>query len=210
MATQADVTQADFWFDPMCPWAWITSRWMLEVEKIRDVSVRWHVMSLAILNDGAEVPEEYAEAMRHAWKPVRVVIAAEQAAGPDVVLPLYTALGVRIHLEGRTDYDTIIRESLAEVGLPAALAEAAESTEYDAALRKSHDSGIDLVGQAVGTPVIAVPGPDGDPVAFFGPVITPMPLGEAAGRLWDGTLLVAGTPGFYELKRSRDAEPQFD
>jgi len=203
-------TQADFWFDPMCPWAWITSRWMLEVEKIRDVSVRWHVMSLAILNDGNEVPEEYAEAMRNAWKPVRVVIAAEQAAGSDVVLPLYTAMGVRIHPEGRTDYDTIIRESLAEVGLPASLADAAESTDYDEALHTSHASGIDLVGQSVGTPVIAVPGPNDEPIAFFGPVVTPMPLGEAAGRLWDGTLLVAGTPGFYELKRSRDAEPQFD
>jgi protein-disulfide isomerase-like protein with CxxC motif len=203
-------TEADFWFDPMCPWAWITSRWMLEVERIRDVHVRWHVMSLAILNEGQEVPAEYAHAMENAWKPVRVIVAAEEQHGSDVVLALYTAMGTRIHPEGRTDYDTIIRESLAEVGLPESLAEAGESTAFDAALHASHNRGIGLVGQSVGTPVIAVPGPDGSPIAFFGPVITPMPIGEAAGRLWDGTLLVAGTPGFYELKRSREAAPQFD
>jgi protein-disulfide isomerase-like protein with CxxC motif len=203
-------TEADFWFDPMCPWAWITSRWMLEVERIRDVTVRWHVMSLAILNADNEVPEEYAEAMRNAWKPVRVIVAAESLHGSDVVLPLYTAMGVRLHPEGRTDYDTIIRESLAEVGLPATLAEFGERTDYDEALYGSHQRGISLVGEDVGTPVIAVPGPAGAPVAFFGPIMTPMPLGEEAGRLWDGTLLVAGVPGFYELKRTRTAAPQFD
>jgi len=203
-------TDADFWFDPMCPWAWITSRWMLEVERIRDVHVRWHVMSLAILNEGQDVPPEYADAMAHAWKPVRVIVAAEAQHGSEVVLPLYTAMGTRLHPEGRTDYDTIIRESLAEVGLPESLADAGEGSEFDAALHESHNRGIGLVGQAVGTPVIAVPGPDGAPIAFFGPVVTPMPLGDAAGQLWDGTLLVAGTPGFYELKRSREAAPQFD
>ena len=201
---------ADFWFDPLCPWAWMTSRWMLEVEDVRAVRVRWRVMSLAVLNEGRDLPEEYVELMSKAWGPVRVVIAAQQQVGDDVVLPLYTAMGNRIHLEGRTDYDAIIREALAEAGLPAALADVAMTTEVDDELRISHQSGISLVGQDVGTPVVAFPGPDGEPVAFFGPVVTPAPKGEVAGRLWDGCVLVAGTPGFFELKRSRDEEPMFD
>lgn len=200
---------ADFWFDPMCPWAWMTSRWMLEVEQVRDVQVRWNVMSLAVLNAGREVPPEYAELMELAWRPVRVVTAAQRKAGPDVVLPLYTAMGMRMHPGSRTDVDAIIEESLEQVGLPADLAAAGLSEALDDELRASHQRGISLVGEEVGTPVIAVPGPDGAQVAFFGPVVTPAPKGEAAGRLWDGVLLVAGTPGFFELKRSRTQGPVF-
>lgn len=202
--------KADFWFDPMCPWAWLTSRWMLEVERIRDVEVQWHVMSLAILNEHNEIPPQYAEAMAAAWGPVRVCIAAEQAVGPQILGPLYTGLGTRLHPEHRTDYARIISESVAEAGLPASMAAAADDPSLDEALRASHREGTSLVGADVGTPVIAVPGAGGGRVAFFGPVVTPTPLGEDAGRLWDGTLLVAGTPGFFELKRSRDVEPQFD
>jgi hypothetical protein len=202
--------KADFWFDPMCPWAWLASRWMLEVERIRDVEVQWHVMSLAVLNENSEIPPQYAAAMAAAWGPVRVCIAAEQAKGSEILGPLYTAFGTRLHPEHRTDYSKIISESVAEVGLPASFANAATDSSFDEALRASHLAGITLVGEDVGTPVIAVPGPSGAPVAFFGPVVTPVPLGEDAGRLWDGTMLVAGTPGFFELKRSRDAEPQFD
>lgn len=201
---------ADFWFDPVCPWAWMTSRWMLEVERMRPVTVRWHVMSLAVLNDGRELPEKYVDLMRRAWGPVRVVIAAQAEHGDEVVLPLYTAIGTRLHPGGREDYDAVIREALAECGLPESLAEVAHSTDYDDRLRASHAEGITLVGEDVGTPVIAVPGPDGKRIAFFGPVVTPTPRGEAAGRLWDGTLLVAGTPGFYEIKRTRTAGPSFE
>lgn len=201
---------ADFWFDPACPWAWMTSRWMLEVEQVRDVEVRWHVMSLAVLNDGRELPPKYVDLMKKAWGPVRVIIAARNAHGDDVILPLYTAMGTRIHLGQNEDFDAVILESLAEVGLPAALAEFAHSDSVDADLRASHGEAISLVGEDVGTPVIAVPGPDGEQIAFFGPVVTPTPRGEAAGRLWDGTLLVAGTPGFYEIKRTRTAGPSFE
>ncbi|MEV7417608.1 DsbA family protein [Streptomyces sp. NPDC089919] len=205
-------TPVDFWFDPLCPWAWMTSRWMLEVEKVRDVEVRWHVMSLAVLNEPRldELPENYRELMATAWGPVRVVIAAQQKHGDEVTGKLYTALGTRIHNDGRGITPEVIADALAEVGLPAELLDYAESTDFDVELRASHKEGISRVGEDVGTPVISVPGADGKQVAFFGPVVTPTPRGEDAARLWDGTLLVAGTPGFYEIKRTRTAGPSFE
>ena len=197
---------ADFWFDPLCPWAWMTSRWMLEVEKIREVDVKWHVMSLSVLNENREdLPESYRDMLSRGWGPVRVVVAAQQEHGDDVVLPLYNALGKRHHLDKRDLDREAIVEALAEVGLPQSLADAADTDKYDAALRKSHREGIELVGEDVGTPVISVNG-----VAFFGPVVSPAPKGDAAGRLWDGCVLVAGTDGFFEIKRTRTRDPQFD
>lgn len=208
----SEKTPVDFWFDPLCPWAWLTSRWMLEVEKVRDVEVRWHVMSLSVLNEPRldELPERYQELMQSGWGPVRVCIAAEQKHGSEVLGRLYTALGTRLHNRHEERSRELIVSALEEAGLPAELADAMDSEAYDTELRASHKAGIDLVGQDVGTPVIAVPGADGEQIAFFGPVVTPAPKGEAAARLWDGTLLVASTPGFYELKRTRDEEPQFD
>ncbi len=194
----------DFWFDPLCPWAWMSSRWLLEVEKVRPIAPSFHVMSLAYLNADKDIPEAYRKKLEPAWGPVRVAIAAAQAEGDQVLLPLYTALGNRIHLEGRDIDRALIVEALEEVGLPRSLADAAESTAYDEDLKKSHHAGMDQVGMEVGTPVISTEG-----VAFFGPVVTPAPRGEAAGRLWDGVLLVAATPGFFELKRTRDRDPDF-
>jgi len=196
---------ADFWFDPTCPWAWMTSRWMLQVEKVRPVDVRWKVMSLAYLNEGRDLSEAYQDKMKKAWGPVRVVIAARKHHGDDVVLPLYTALGNRIHLEQREKDRAMIEDALTEVGLPTSLADAMTSTDYDELLKAEHHDGMDQVGMEVGTPVISVEG-----VAFFGPVVTPAPKGDAAGKLWDGVVLVASTPGFYELKRTRTEGPIFD
>ncbi|WP_218896387.1 mycothiol-dependent nitroreductase Rv2466c family protein [Micromonospora purpureochromogenes] len=198
------------WFDPLCPWAWITSRWLLEVEKVRDVDIRFHVMSLSVLNEGRDLPEEYQELMRKGWGPVRVCVAVEQQHGQEAVAKLYTAMGTRIHLGKEQFGPELFKAALTDVGLDPALAGVADTTEYDEALRASHEAGMRPVGTDVGTPVIHAPGPDGRQVAFFGPVITPAPKGEAAGRLWDGVLLVAGTPGFYELKRSRELGPIFD
>ncbi|MGH3744203.1 MAG: disulfide bond formation protein DsbA [Mycobacteriales bacterium] len=195
----------DFWFDPICPWAWLTSRWMLEVEKVRPVQTHWHVMSLAVLNEGRDLSEGYQEAMRKAWGPVRVCMAAARDHGDEVLLPLYTALGTRIHLEKAERDRSFYEAALTEAGLPVELAAAVDATDLDEALRASHHDGMDRVGHEVGTPVISVNG-----AAIFGPVVTPAPKGEAAGRLWDGVALVLATPGFYELKRSRELGPIFD
>jgi hypothetical protein len=195
----------DFWFDPVCPWAWMTSRWMGEVEKVRSVDVRWHVMSLSVLNEGRDLDPGYADMMTRAWLPVRVVVAAAEQVGDKVVKPLYDAIGTRIHPGGQKDYRVAVAEALDVVGLPAELIDEGDHDRYDEQLRASHHTGIDLVGEDVGTPVIAVDG-----VAFFGPVVTPAPKGEAAGRLFDGCVLVAGTPGFFEIKRTRTEAPIFD
>jgi len=203
--TEHEPTVVDFWFDPVCPWAWIASRWMHEVEKVRPVTTKWHVMSLSVLNEDRDVPEPYKTLLRTGWGPVRVCIAAEQKYGNEVLGPLYTALGAKFHHEKAPRERATYEAALVEVGLPADLADAAESVEYDEALRASHKEGIELVGYDVGTPVISVNG-----LSVFGPVVSPIPRGDAAGRLWDGVLLIAGTDGFFELKRSRTRDPIFD
>lgn len=206
MPDKATRQTAAFWFDPLCPWAWITSRWILEVAEVRPITIEWQVMSLAYLNAGKDdIPESYRKRLAEAWGPVRVCMAAQQSFGPDVLLPLYTELGRRFHIQQKPKDRATVEEALAGAGLPTGLAAAAQSDEFDDAIKKSHHAGMDQVGDDVGTPVISVNG-----LAFFGPVVTPAPRGEAAGVLWDGVLAVVGTPGFFELKRSRDLPPSFD
>jgi hypothetical protein len=203
---EQEPTPVDFWFDPLCPWAWITSRWLVEVTTVRPVQPRWHVMSLAVLNEGKDdLSERYQNFLAMAWGPVRVCMAAEQQSGPGVLGPLYTAIGTRFHNKKAERNRATIEAALAEAGLPAALADAMESTEYDGALRASHKEGIERVGYEVGTPIISMNG-----TSIFGPVVSPIPRGEDAGRLWDGVMLVTQTDGFFELKRGRTRDPIFE
>ncbi|MER7207773.1 disulfide bond formation protein DsbA [Streptosporangium sp. NPDC000239] len=202
-------TPVDLWFDPFCPFAWMTSRWLLEVEKVRPIEPRWHIMSLNILNEDKDVPETYREMIARAIGPVRVVAAVQDKYDSETVGRLYTELGTRLHNQGRLkELDSLretVEEALEAAGLERAFADAMDSEEFDEILRASHNDGINRVGQEVGTPVIAV----GD-VAFFGPVVSPAPKGEEAAKLWDGVRLVAGIDGFFELKRSRTRPPIFD
>jgi hypothetical protein len=199
----------DLWFDPFCPFAWVTSRWLLEVEKVRAIEPRWHIMSLTVLNEGKDIDDSYRDRIARAIEPVRVVAAARAKYGDQVVGPLYTELGTRMHNEGANqDLDglrDLVEDALESAGLDRALAEAMDSTEWDADVRASHKEGITLVGEEVGTPVIRVGNN-----AFFGPVITAAPKGEEAGKLWDGVLLVTSFEDFFELKRTRTRRPQFD
>jgi hypothetical protein len=201
----AAVETVDFWFDPICPWAWMTSRWMLEVERVRPVRTVFHVMSLSVLNDGRDIGEDYKAMLATGWAPVRVALAVEERYGQEQLRAFYTAIGTRIHLGQEGHGRDTIEAALRDVGLPPELADAGDSGDNDDALRASHHAGMDPVGYDVGTPVIHV-----GEVAFFGPVMSPAPKGEQAGQVYDGVLALASYEGFFELKRTRAVGPIFD
>ncbi|GAA2441123.1 disulfide bond formation protein DsbA [Streptomyces macrosporus] len=204
--TERDRTTVDFWFDPICPYTWLAFRWLREVEKVRPVRMRPRLMSLRVLNEGREVDPEDPDGRwgDYLWYPVRLCAAVEREYGADALVRLYEALGRRLHVRGEWD---AFPDALAAAGLPARPAAAVESAAYDGAIRASHARAVALVGEDVGTPVIGLPAPDGGRVGLFGPVVSPAPRGEDAGRLWDGLLLLASVPGFFELKRTRTGEP---
>ena len=200
-----DMAAADLWFDPLCPFAWITSRWIREVEQVRDIDVQWHVMSLAYLNKDKDIPADYREMLEGTEKPVRVAIRIAQEHDNATLGEWYTAIGTRRHNNGEELSRETAAASLADVGLPADLIEAWDDASLDDAVAKSHHEGMDAVGDDVGTPTIHVNG-----VAFFGPVLSRIPRGEDAGKVWDGAVLLAGYPHFFELKRTRHEDPRFD
>jgi hypothetical protein len=198
-------TKAEFWFDPVCPWAFITSRWILEVEKVRDIEISWNIFSLPHLNKDREMPERYKTIFANSWSSARVIKAVENQYGKEKTLRLYTAISTRIHVKKESVSQDLLNDALNEIGVDSKYALEMNNSDWDKEIIQSHERGIELVGDDVGTPIIAING-----IGFFGPVISPAPKGEEAGKLWDGVVLAASYPGFFEIKRSRTVGPIFD
>lgn len=205
----ADKTRVDFWFDPICPWCWMTSRWIKEVQTQRDIEVTWHPFSLSVLNEGRDLPSGYRKHMDQGWGPARLATAVAENYGQEQLDALYTALGEAIHHQqinkGDKDFAQAIEVALAQAGLPADLAQVAQSQDYDQAMRASTAAGLEAAGgDDIGVPLMSING-----VTFFGPVMSPAPTGEEALKVFDGALALASYPGFFELKRPRTVGPIF-
>ena len=195
--------RVDFWFDPICPFAYATSLWIREVEKVRDIEVHWNVMSLGVLNEEKNPAPAEDEEVLARWICARISTAVAETA-PEKVGDFYAAIGHEIHINENRDFEDASRRALAQIGLDESVVEQAKTDTFDEAMRKSHEAGITQVGQDVGTPIVAFAG-----TAFFGPVITRVPTGEEAGKLFDASVALAEYPYFFELKRSRSERPVF-
>ncbi|MGA4508418.1 DsbA family protein [Propionibacteriaceae bacterium G1746] len=195
----------DFWFDPLCPWAWMTSRWMLEVEKVRDVHTTFHIFSLSMLNENHDIPDDYRAGVDAGRPATRAAIGVLDAYGQDGLREFYTALGTRYHPGGEPKNEETLRAVFTDKGWDQTIVDRALEGEWDDRVRESYESGIKLVGGDVGTPIVKV-----HDTALFGPVISPAPKGEAAGELFDGFEKLAAYPGFFEAKRTRTVDPIFD
>lgn len=203
-----ETTVVDFWFDPVCPYSWIGSRWLLEVEQYRPVAIRWHILSLYLLNAHRTDDPAYVDYLLEVTGPARVASAAAVQFGDGVLRDLYTAFGVRIfdqwrHASG-DECREAMRAALAETGLPSILLDRFDEPGIDDDLRRSHRAGLEPVGKEAGTPTIHIGG-----TAIYGPVLNAIPRGEAAVRVFDGALLLTGVPDFFELKRTRTAKPVY-
>jgi 2-hydroxychromene-2-carboxylate isomerase len=190
----------EFWFDPSCPFTWRTSRWARDLEQAGLATVEWKVMSLGILNEGKEIPEQYREGMVRGARFLRALTAAAEQGGPDAVGRLYDALGTRLHDRDEGLADDVLLRSVEEVGLPGSVADAADDEGRDAAVRASHEEGQRRVGTESGSPITAY---DGGP-AFFGPVVVPAPAGDEAETLLTAMASLSKVSAFSEIKRSRN------
>ncbi|HEY2794403.1 MAG TPA: disulfide bond formation protein DsbA [Micromonosporaceae bacterium] len=191
-----DVT---FFFDPTCPFTWRTSRWLRSVTIPRGHTIGWHLMSLAVLNEGKEIPEAYRDRVAWSMRPVRLLFQTLQQHGPDALDRLYTEFGTRLHYENAAADDELLAASLAAAELPAELIKAAGDESLDPAIHASHAEGQARVGTESGSPILAI----GDGPGYFGPVVVPPPEGEAAEKLYDAMRLISAVPEFSELKRAR-------
>ncbi len=199
-------TTVEMWFDPACPWAWITSRWLLEVQQVRDVELIFKVMSLGVLNEGRDLAEDYRRFLdTESWIGARAAAGVAETGDQALLARFYTALGTRYHQNREPKQVNTVRAALVEVGADPTIADQAQGDAFDSSLRASHAEAIAAVGDQVGTPVIRV-----NAVALFGPVLSPAPKGEQAGALFDGFVTMAAYPGFFELKRSRTVGPILD
>jgi 2-hydroxychromene-2-carboxylate isomerase len=193
-------TAIEFWFDPTCPFTWRTSRWAREVERAGEATIEWKVMSLGILNEGREIPEEYREGMVRGARFLRALVATEELGGSDAVGRLYDALGAHLYDEDEGLADDVLLRSVSDAGLDGSVADAADDETRDAAVRASHEEGQRRVGTESGSPITAY---DGGP-AFFGPVVAPAPTGDDATTLLTAMASLSKVGAFSEVKRSRN------
>ena len=206
MATAQDTVE--FYWDMVCPWCWITSRWMEDVSRQKNIHINWKFFSLKKINEGRDIPERFRTSHAIGLRALRVAAAVRQDYGNDAVGKLYTVMGSRRHHD-QQDIGTqeMLEELLDLCGLPQTLAAAADDESWDQVIEADMEQAKAKAGDGVGVPLIVLDGGEGP--GFFGPVLSPAPVGEAAVQMWDAMVTVGRMPGFYEFKRTRETGPVF-